>query len=416
MSSISLRGSGIHVNVYAGPYATPASRAVKTGNYSKFVSTTQMAKTAGAERLGRPGTPSRVPASARYDFGPGFRQAASESAAFLDGAFAVRWGAAKSLLFAMSEYGMWGKLNRGGSGWSWPGMPAGACKWQPRQAGCSTAPEGSGTMWGFSIAAGPAATCGTSEACPFFAASRPALPVNMATIGTWPFNAVNIHFYRQDSPGVIQETDTWSYPATSSPPAVGPSYGPLTATAPLQDPFPETETRTMTAPKASAAGSPLRPYEVPADVSIELPGSGKPRPGPPVHGLYRPQPGEKEDKKQFPGKKLAEGYGFLTEVGDAVDCLQKNIKFPKSGRYGATRQPLPAAGLQNRIAWVVDQTMRGNLDVVGFMNCFAQNQLTDSLVGKLSGPANRNFNQSPYNPRRGLGLGFGSGGFSTRMR
>lgn len=192
-----------------------------------------------------------------------------------------------------------------------------------------------------------------------------------------------------------------------------PWTGPMTL--PLAQPFDEVSEVPAEYGQPQESPRRLLPYQI-AVRQIEFRHGKPPKAGPGVHTVMPPSPREKEDKGEFPGKALAEGYGVLTEINDALDCLQKNIKFPKSPRHGASRQPLPSQRMQDRIAWVLDQTSRGNLDVAGFMACYVQSQATDAAVGKLAGPAARQLNRNPYNPRRQSGLGMMAGGFSTRMR
>lgn len=225
----------------------------------------------------------------------------------------------------------------------------------------------------------------------------------------------------------VQEcTSNHPFPSTDGRPylshtrAVSPGYPDAvfvtgTGVLPMTQPFDEPVSAPVDYGQPQEKPQRLKPYQIGVR-QIEFSGRRPPRNGPGVHNVLPPSRGEKEDKGQFPGRAIAEAYGKLTEVGDALDCLEKNIKYPKGQRYGASRQPRGSKRIQDRVAWVLDQTSRGNLDVPGFMACFVQNQATDALVGIPAGAAARQLNRNPYNPRRQSGLGFMSGGFSTRMR
>jgi len=114
----------------------------------------------------------------------------------------------------------------------------------------------------------------------------------------------------------------------------------------------------------------------------------------------------------------------LTEVKDVADCLEKNTKrrgdskrrTPQRNSQRPANRPCWGLPLAEKVKCLAENAYRGNLDIAGALACIAANDLQDKVIGKLSGTANRNLNQSPYNPRRGLGIGLGAGGYSTRMR
>lgn len=384
-----------------------------SGRGASFRSTSQMARDYGLGRAGRP----------KYTYldelGGFANKFPTDAARGLDSAFAMRFAGAKALLMSLQAMAGWGALPVGPKQWNLPSFPPGWCQDKPRQAGpcAGAAPENVYEGWRFFIDAGPAATCG-SEACPQFVATvgRP-LPIDYSVIGVWPFNAVGITLWHDVGGGVAQEVATFRYPASTTAPTQVPQYGPKTRVMPVADPFSSASPMAVSYGKPAAAGVPLKPYERPAPISIEFPGGGKPpRPGPPTHILQPPGPREKEEKRSFPGRSIAATYGFATEVQDAVSCLKKNIKYPKGTRYGSSRQPRSAGGLSNDLAWLSDAVSRGYLDYTGFAECFMANQATDFIIGSIGGATARNFNRSPYNMRRGLGLGFTAGGFSARMR
>lgn len=259
------------------------------------------------------------------------------------------------------------------------------------------------------------------------------VPANIGACGTSIVGAQNAPYGTAVPPEATQVQECVSnnpFPSTDGFPfavhqrstagsPTGVTFYPAHAKAqsmPLAQPLDETHDLAVSygQPSTGRRGT-LRPYQIPVR-EIEFRHGKPPRSGPGVHDVLPPSPREKEDKGQFPGRSIAEAYGKWTEVGDALDCLEKNIKYPKSPRYGASRQPRGSKRVQDRIAWVLDQTSRGHLDVPGFMACFVQNQATDALVGIPAGAAARQLNRNPYNPRRQSGLGFMSGGFSTRMR
>lgn len=192
---------------------------------------------------------------------------------------------------------------------------------------------------------------------------------------------------------------------------------PVKNTLPLTQPFVDVVPMPVDyGPAGERTARGLMPYEIEVPLQMGFSRNLPPTVGTGVHQFRPPNSNEKEDKVEFPGKALGSAYGALTEAMDALECMEKAVKFKKSPRHGADRQPVKVAGAYARVRRVLDQVDRGNFSVPAFAECFAENFLTDMAVGKLSGAANRNFNRSPYNPRRSSGIPWGAGGYSTRMR
>lgn len=403
----SQRSAGTRYTYYGGGdgYMYPTSTYSKSGASRSFRSTTQAARDYGASRAYRPGSLAEAQAQAGpipFPGGAWKRMAMDTAAAYLSQFLQDQMADPWAWLRQMTG---WGKVSGGGS----PSYDFAGAGWT-RQYSCTPdlnpgrkmgiSPNPPGGVGSISATIG----CNLSYT---FAANCP--------VGTTiPAGSAFAQFVCYSSPindlpnQAGDAYERWNAPGGSSPAAI--PYAAPTKTMPLYDPFPEVSPMVVEYGQEAPGGGARRPYEIAVPLDMEFRGDGSHRAGPGVHKLVPPSPGEKEDKGQFPGvgRDIQKAYGFLTEVGDALQCMEKNMKkgSPKAG----------SKAIQDRIAAAVHNVMAGNMDVPGFMLCFALNEQTDKMVGLASGAATRNFNRSPYNPRRRSGLGWGTGGFSTRMR
>jgi len=140
------------------------------------------------------------------------------------------------------------------------------------------------------------------------------------------------------------------------------------------------------------------------------PGGKRPRP-PIIHvgnkPTYPDKPGD--EKRRFESgsaaaklyglyQRAGDNYGMLTEIGDALDCMEK-----AAGRgYKAPK------GLHNRIAKMADHLASGggmNMGQLG--GCLISNQVSDYVIGKVNQIASQAAVSNPY-WRRPVGPGAGS--------
>lgn len=110
-------------------------------------------------------------------------------------------------------------------------------------------------------------------------------------------------------------------------------------------------------------------------------------------------------KWKIPHSKLGDLYGKLTELGDALDCLEKAmIKRPPG--------PKPRT-LQDRLINAATRIYHNphSVDWPKFVACVIQSNFEDFVVGKANSLAN-NITKNKYWTRP---VGVGAGGFAVRM-
>lgn len=203
----------------------------------------------------------------------------------------------------------------------------------------------------------------------------------------------------------------WVAPA-GFPGGVAP-YAPGTVTLPIPNALGTSQMERVPS-KEQSSPQRLKPYQSPA-MSLTLQPGRPPRKNPhDVHNHVPPGKNEKEDKPFDPGRSVKEVYGALTEVDDALDCMEKSLKDNKDKTH---RKHVPwNKRLDLRTLRAAQEAYSGNIDWQKFVNCMRINNAKDALIGGISGTASRNLNQSPYAPRGRAYRGYGVGGGSTRMR
>lgn len=214
---------------------------------------------------------------------------------------------------------------------------------------------------------------------------------------------------------------TWGRPASPNNRPVLWKVGRIVL--PLNDPFAFTETkmeRVGPAPdpfvaEAGAGYGYVPPYGVPASSVVFEPGKPpvtKPRD---IHLRVPPERREKEDKPvDDSGRSVKQVYGAITEVGDAMDCMQKSFKKNPDPSHHK-HVPIPQR-FDLKVRRMISEAAAGNIDWQQFVNCMAINNAQDAAVGGLNRAASRRLQNNPYSPRRTSPIGWGTGGFSTRMR
>lgn len=234
------------------------------------------------------------------------------------------------------------------------------------------------------------------------------------TIGRWN---------GQNPPVRMTLVEHWYYPFTSPgvlgqpvPIPLVPTYGQPTPT--LRPPTPAGDIETGYGPGPKPVGGPkplpdnrrtLRP-----DVGPEPdPVTRAPPHGPPLPPYIEPETGhpnlpDKKGRKKFKIKygKAGKLYGFLTEIGDALDCVEKHFNAPTG--------PKLAGGMAGRALRLADAIYHNPnaLDVPNFLACMIEQQLQDKLIGKASGLANQ-ITKSPYWVRP---VGVDAGHWAVRMK
>lgn len=179
------------------------------------------------------------------------------------------------------------------------------------------------------------------------------------------------------TPGVVQPM-----PHALAPPAPWPDpYGP-----PQRDRERRRDPRRRTAPRGrTRVRTKPAPYQ---PVPPYTPVKTLPRPG--------------EEKRVIRDPWIGDFYGKLTEVKDALKCIEKNTKGYR-----------PQGGLFTRMANLSGHIYRNphSVDWRGVGSCLVANQIEDAVIGKVNKLANQ-ITKSPYWKRP---FGVGRGGFSVRM-
>lgn len=192
---------------------------------------------------------------------------------------------------------------------------------------------------------------------------------------------------------------------------------------PMADPFAFTETKMeRVGPKAGGyvaeAGAHygyVPPYGVPSKDIVFEPGKPPVKNPNGIHKNVPPGPGEKEDKPtDNSGRGVGGVYGGLTEVGDAMDCMQKSFKKNPDPAHHK-HAPIPQR-FDLKVRRMVSEAAAGNIDWQKFVECMAFNNAQDAAIGMANRASSRRLQNNPYSPRRTSPIGWGTGGFSTRMR
>lgn len=212
-----------------------------------------------------------------------------------------------------------------------------------------------------------------------------------------------------------QNDERWNYPGggTSPTPVV---YVPGRRAVPLEDPFPETA-QMEPEPKAATGGQGfgLRGYQS-TSMDVTIPERGRPIKNPNgVHDHTPPNRNESEEKRvDKTGRSVSDIYGLLTEGGDLMDCMQRSFKKNPDPAHHK-HVPIPQR-YDLRVRRMVSEAMAGNIDWDAFLQCMAVESAKDNAIGAANRAGSSRLQKSPYSPRRTSPVGWGVGGFSTRMR
>jgi len=173
-------------------------------------------------------------------------------------------------------------------------------------------------------------------------------------------------------------------------------------------PAPAPDVPTLTEP----IPGPTQP--MPADLAPPAPAFGpqthQPRKPPPAkappyvvdgHPMVPDKPGRKKWKPSR--QAVADIYGGLTEIADAMDCAEKAM-------YGKVQK----GPLQDRMMELAQDLADRPKDfrTLSFLKCMVVNNLSDAVIGKANKLANR-ITKSPYWVRP---TGVGAGSWAARMR
>lgn len=206
--------------------------------------------------------------------------------------------------------------------------------------------------------------------------------------------------------------EVWTWPGTrTTSPAL--DYKKGVRVMPMNAPFPYTQMKPQ--PTGSAQPGYLVPYGSRAMTVVLHPDKPPEKIPDDVHLHVPPGENEKEEKPlDKTGRSVKEVWGALTEVDDALDCMEKSFKKNPDPRH-LKHVPINHR-LDLRLYRLIREANAGNIDWQAFVNCMAVNNFQDKIIGRLGGGAARQLNRSPYAPRGRAYRGFGTGGFSTRMR
>lgn len=144
----------------------------------------------------------------------------------------------------------------------------------------------------------------------------------------------------------------------------------------------------------------------------ELPVYPAPRPQPKPERHYPNPPGDQKRKIPYGGlehwiyslyKKGGNIYGGFTEIGDMLDCFEKNVKDKRYKRGGPLHERI-----QRAAAYIEANPMGVNWG--SFLACMAEENAKDWIIGKFNELA-RNITKHPYYRRP---VGPGTGGWAFR--
>lgn len=243
------------------------------------------------------------------------------------------------------------------------------------------------------------------------------LPISTATIPNSNVGWVSYGPTNHGTIGRMQIRLQWRKVVTSQPMVLGPWQYPQPIPAVVQ-PIPGPATPPEPAYEEAGYPEPTRQPGVSPRPGVK-PGTKMPpywNPGTGVPNL--PKPGE--EKWVLKDPKIADIYGKLTEMGDALDCFEKNsyqwkgskigdgkiIRHEKKGR--ASKDPLHERLLRaaGRIAYRPE-----TVDWAGFLECMVIENAKDEVIGRANKLANR-ITRNPYYKRP---VGVGRGAFAQRF-
>lgn len=204
----------------------------------------------------------------------------------------------------------------------------------------------------------------------------------------------------------------------SSPAAAPIPYTPGKVILPVADPMTEVQMEAHPQGRTSNKVRLMTGYQT-AAMTVTIPGRGPPTKNPDdVHNRVPPGPKEREEKPMDKtGRSVKEVYGAMTEIGDALDCMQKSMK-KGSGykQFGNVKRVPVNQRLDLKALRMAQAAASGQIDWGKFVECMAVNDFKDRVIGGLGGGAARQLNRSPYAPKGRAYRGYGVGGGSTRMR
>jgi len=213
----------------------------------------------------------------------------------------------------------------------------------------------------------------------------------------WPVGANRrwLSIGQQNDVGVVGRTgrnQQWSRTTANAKkpvPWVPGAVGPAPNLEPPIQPYPSVTQypRTRTRPGGSSRPPAYRPpyFTGPKDTVPQLP---KPR----------------ERKLKFRPSAAHQIYGALTEIQDALGCLEKNTSAERP-RY---------KGLHQRIMVLANALVENprSLNIGGFISCMVKENVEDAVIGK----ANKLANRITQNKDWTRPVGIGTGTWSQRMR
>lgn len=125
-----------------------------------------------------------------------------------------------------------------------------------------------------------------------------------------------------------------------------------------------------------------------------------------------PLPGNEETKLRIVTGLIGRGYGGLTELEDAMDCMIKAIKDgTPTVIAGGKRRPKPYQGktMQDKARYIVQN--RRFIDWRSFAQCMLISHAKDKIIGKVNRAATKAATQNPYWKRP---VGPSAGGWARR--
>lgn len=174
--------------------------------------------------------------------------------------------------------------------------------------------------------------------------------------------------------------------------------------APLEMPW--ASERNYPKGRARSGRSRPMPYQMPA-VQWDFGGKKPVKTPVALHDNLPPRRGVKEEKfKIGKGGLAGDLYGMLSEIGDIVGCVEKNIK---KGLPPEQRRFRGGSGMHDRVADASRNLRDGRVDIPGLVMCLIGNHVEDKVIGKANKAASDAYFGSPYAPKaaRGPGLSFG---------
>lgn len=209
--------------------------------------------------------------------------------------------------------------------------------------------------------------------------------------------------YNQGSVGRMQIREQWWRPGTGPIPVT--PWRPLGKPMPMPHVLtpPAAQERVRQYPKPEVESEPM------GVTSIRLTPRGPVK----VPTTFKPPlPGNEEWKVRFMYGPIGDVYGWLTEIGDGMDCLIRAIQegMP-TVNAGGRKRPKPYAGktMQDKAAYIVQY--RRFIDWNHFIDCMVISKIKDRMIGRFSRAASQAATRNPYWKRP---VGPGAGGWGTR--